>query len=396
MKNQDESTTNTNSQENKPEEASTSRKPSLGLKAKQNLSSAADRWLAKNRSLVLRQTPIWAQSLAGIGISLGGIVILSGILFRIDEVVTVQGQLESIVGLTEVKTPGGGKVSKIFFKDGELVKKGELLLQFDTRQALIDKETNEDLIELERKDLSGKLSILSARQNVLAQKLNTRQEITSSLRELVENGAFQRVEYLQQLDQLYELKNEITSVQLDMKRTQLASEKAIGQYQNNLNQAELILQYQSVYAPVDGVVFDPKAYVSGVLQSGETILKLVPQKGLKAKVIVANKDIGFVKTGQEAKVRVDAFPFTRYGELIGKVTRIGADALPPDQKVPIYRYPVILSLDKSYLESRGTKIPLRSGMAISANIKLRDKRLISLVSDMLVDQTETVKSIRQQ
>ncbi|MFT7658816.1 MAG: hemolysin D [Cyanobium sp.] len=117
-------------------------------------------------------------------------------------------------------------------------------------------------------------------------------------------------------------------------------------------------------------------------------------------MLVSNKDIGFVKTGQEAKVRVkvrvDAFPFTRYGELKAKVTQIGADALEPSEVQNFYRFPVKLELDRSYLESQGVRIPLRSGMAITTNLKLREKRVISLISDLLVDQTDSVKSIRQQ
>ena len=95
-------------------------------------------------------------------------------------------------------------------------------------------------------------------------------------------------------------------------------------------------------------------------------------------------------------VRVDAFPFTQYGELEGKVKQIGADALPPDEKAGFYRYSVKLSIDQPFLLHKGIKIPLRSGMAVTANLKLRDKRVISLISDMLVDQTDSIKRIRQQ
>ena len=126
-------------------------------------------------------------------------------------------------------------------------------------------------------------------------------------------------------------------------------------------------------------------------------MTLVPQNGLKARILVSNKDIGFVKAGQSAQIRVDAFPFTRYGELTGSVAQIGADALPPDSTTTNkYVFPVVLSLNSSVLENKGVKIPLRSGMSVTANLRLRDKRLISLVSDMLVDQSDSVRSIRQQ
>jgi len=364
--------------------------------AKQVVGDAAERWLARNRSLVLRQTPVWAQSLAAIVIGLGTVAVLGGVLFRIDEVVTVSGQLESLTGSTEVKTPAGGKVAAVQFKDGQLVRKGQLLVRFDTRQAADEQATLKRLIGLENSDLQSQLRILQERQQVIRQKLNTSKSITSELKRLVNSGGFQRMQYLQQLDQQYELQSQLASVQLEMRRTSLESQKSIGQMRNRLRQAELQLQYQTVVAPVAGVVFEPKARVDGVLDAGETILTLVPQQGLKAQVFVPNKDIGFVKTGQVAKVRVDAFPFTRYGELEGRVSQIGADALPPDQNANFYRFPVKLTLNRSYLQSEGVKIPLRSGMAITANLKLREKRVISLLSDLLVDQTESIKSLRQQ
>ena len=80
--------------------------------------------MAKNRSLVLRQTPIWAQSLSGIVISLGLIGVSAGVIFKIDEVVTVSGQLVSVDGSTGVKTPVGGKVAMVKFRDGQSVEKG--------------------------------------------------------------------------------------------------------------------------------------------------------------------------------------------------------------------------------------------------------------------------------
>ena len=103
------------------------------------LQTTADRWLQKNRSLVLRQTPVWAQSLAGILVGLGVVAVSAGIFFRIDEVVTVTGKLEALTGC-RCENPAGGKVASTFFKDGELVTKGQLLIRFDTRQAASDRK----------------------------------------------------------------------------------------------------------------------------------------------------------------------------------------------------------------------------------------------------------------
>jgi len=380
------------------------------LTLKEKAGDAANRWMARNRSLVLRQTPFWAQGLAAILIGLSTTAVVGGILFRIDEVVTVQGQLKSIGGTVEVKTPAGGRVAEVLFSDGQSVTKGDLLLRFDTRQVADEKDTLTRLIALEESQLKTQLETLrsqeitlAGRKDVLEQRIATQTTILGEMEKLVAQGGFQRLQFLQQQDQLFELQNQVNDLKEQESRLKLQSEavelesrKSIDQMRNRLGESEVQLQYQNVLAPVTGVVFDPQAIEEGVLAAGERILSIVPQQGLYAEVFVPNKDIGFIKLGQEAKVRVDAFPFTRYGELPGLVTQIAADALPPDVTMNFYRFPVKLGLERSFLKSNEVQIPLKPGMSITTNLKLRDKRVISLVSDLLVDQTDSVRSIRQQ
>ena len=363
---------------------------------KASLSQNADNWIAKNRSLVLRQTPLWAQGLIGILVSLGSIAVLGAIFFKIDEVITVQGQLVSLQGSIDVESPVSGKVAEVFFKDGQPVKKGDLLLRFDTRQALSQKETLEKSILIEKNERDNKLRILAETANILKLKINTSEQIISDLEKLVDAGGFQRMQFLQQRDQLFELKSQLSRVKLQETDVTLQANKSLEQLNNSLKQVQLQLQYQSVFSPVSGIIFQPKVGPDGVLSPNEVIVTIVPQGDFKAKIWVPNKDIGFVNPGLDAKVRVDAFPFTKYGELKGKVLKIGADALPPDQSQNYYRFPVELSLDKSYLSFKEKMIPLRNGMAVSANLKLREKRLISIVSDIFVEQGDSIKKIRQQ
>mgnify|MGYP001166574014 FL=1 len=377
---------------------------------KEKAGDAASKWLAKNRSLVLRQTPRWAQGLAGVLIGLSSIAIIGGIFFRIDEVVTVNGQLKSIGGSVDVKTPAGGRVFKVFYDDGQVIKKGDKLIQFDTTRAAEQKITVLKLMNAEEDELKNQLlSIrsqevtLDGRLKVLEKRVNTKEKLLSAMEGLVEVGGFQRMQFLEQKDQLLSLQQNLNELNeqknrlsLEESQIKLRSRKSLDQMRNSLKQAELELQYQNVLAPVSGVVFDPQATEQGVLQPGERILTIVPQEGLFAEVYVPNKDIGYLKLGQEAKVRVDAFPFTRYGELDGSVSQIAADALPPSQKINFYSYPLKIKLQHSYLETQDIKIPLKPGMAITTNLKLRDKRLISLLSDVFVDQTDSIRSLRQQ
>lgn len=380
------------------------------LSVKQKVGDAANNWLAKNRSLVLRQTPVWAQSLAVILSGLGTLAVLGGFLFRIDEVVTVQGQLKSIGGTVDVESPVGGRISEVLFKDGDFVEKGDPLIRFDTRQPASEKNALTSQIKLEKEQLQAQLKIfesqkvtLLSRKDVLQKRLSTKKNILDEMRFLVDQGGFQRIQYLEQQDLFYALEKQITEIDEEISRINLQSErlrlessKSMESMISRLNTANLQLQYRNIVAPVSGIVFDPQANIEGFLGSGQRILSIVPQKGLYAEVYVPNQDIGFVKLKQQAKVRVDAFPFSRYGEIPSKVSQIAADALPPSQVAPFYRFPVKLSLERSTLETSGISIPLKSGMSITTNLKLRDKRVISLISDVFVNQTDSIRSLRQQ
>ena len=124
-------------------------------------------------------------------------------------------------------------------------------------------------------------------------------------------------------------------------------------------------------------------------------MKIVPQDKLLADVWVTNKDIGYIKVGQKAKVRVAAYDYTEFGEIEGKIIAIDADVVPPDQELNAYRYGVKIELENNYLTRKEVNVPIISGMAITANIKLRDKRLISIVSDIFSDNEEAIIQLRQ-
>ena len=125
-------------------------------------------------------------------------------------------------------------------------------------------------------------------------------------------------------------------------------------------------------------------------------MKIVPEGLLSGQVNVNNKDIGFIQPGQKVKVRIDSFPYTEYGEIDGKIKSIGADALPPTQLIRYYHFPVDISLTNSSLETRnGVNIPLQAGMTITTNLKLRDRRLIELLSDIFTDSSESLKRLRK-
>jgi hemolysin D len=173
------------------------------------------------------------------------------------------------------------------------------------------------------------------------------------------------------------------------------NERKIAETTSQISQATQNLKYQDIIAPVSGTVFELKAGTPGfVANPAEPILKIVPNDTLTAKIFITNKDIGFVKVGMPVDVRIDSFPFSEFGDVKGKIKSIGSDSLPPDQANPYERFPATIELEKQNIVIKGNPVTLQSGMSLSANIKLRERTVMSIFTDMVMKQGDAIKTIR--
>ena len=154
------------------------------------------------------------------------------------------------------------------------------------------------------------------------------------------------------------------------------------------------ISYRTVRAPIDGKVFDAQVSPQTVVNGDQTVLKLVPAARLQAKVEISDADIGFVKVGLPVNVSVDSFPSGEFGYIQGSLTKLGSDALPPDARSPQYRFPATVSLKQQSVVSGDQMLNLQSGMGVSANIKLRSRPVITIVSDLFTKQMDGVKRFR--
>lgn len=129
-------------------------------------------------------------------------------------------------------------------------------------------------------------------------------------------------------------------------------------------------------APVAGTVQQLAAHtVGGVATEAQVLMVIVPDDGaVTAEVVVENKDIGFVHTGQEAAVKLETFNFTRYGTVPARVVWVTADAVNDDKRGAIF--PATLELQVRDIEVDGKRITLAPGMSLSAEIKTGRRRVI--------------------
>lgn len=135
-------------------------------------------------------------------------------------------------------------------------------------------------------------------------------------------------------------------------------------------------KWMRLRASVDGTVQQLAVHtVGGVVTPAQPLLAIVPGKeALEVEATVLNKDIGFVKPGQHVTVKVESFPYTRYGYLDGIVESVSHDAAQDDNLGLVF--PARVRLKQSHLNIDGVRVALTPGMSLSAEIKTGKRRVI--------------------
>ena len=356
-----------------------------------------------------RAAPTWTRALQWAIVGCVGFGFIYALVARIDEVVIARGDLQGIGAERPIKAPMSGVVSSIPVSEGELVQAGQVLLQFDPE---VNAERQRSLTrqqELETKRLQEETAAFEARSDSLKAKvasvsktLATEQAIVMRMARLVKQGAIAEVQYLQQKNRLQELQSEIAQTEATLREVQAESIKSTQQIQRELADLERQLvettksqEYESLRSPIKGHVFDLIPSSPGyAASSGETLLKVVPLGSVEAKVFVTNADVGFLKPKMTAQVRVDAYPFTQFGDIPGSLKSVGKEVLPPDQQNPEPRFPAVVILNRQYLERRGNRYPVSPGQSVAVNFIVRDKPVISLLTDSVEKAFDALRGIK--
>jgi hemolysin D len=139
----------------------------------------------------------------------------------------------------------------------------------------------------------------------------------------------------------------------------------------------------SLSAPVAGTVQQLSVHtLGGVVTTAQSLMQIVPDDALEVQAQLQNKDIGFVAVGQSAAVKIEAFPYTRYGYLTGTVTEVSNNAA-QDKKLGLV-FPVRIRLHASRIKVDNRWIPLTPGMAVTADIRTGRRSVIGYFLDPLM------------
>lgn len=158
--------------------------------------------------------------------------------------------------------------------------------------------------------------------------------------------------------------------QADLKRQQATQE------QTKASQREKLT---TLSAPVTGVVQQLSVHTAGgVVTEAQALMVIVPADAIvTAEVTLENKDVGFVNAGQDVAIKLETFPYTRYGTVRGTVDRVSADAVNDEKRGA--QFPATVTLKQDAINVDGKKIRLSPGMNLTAEIKTGHRRVMEFL-----------------
>lgn len=125
-----------------------------------------------------------------------------------------------------------------------------------------------------------------------------------------------------------------------------------------------------------------RSHPRGVPTAAQTLMVIVPDEAeVTAEVVIDNKYIGFVQPGQPAAVKLETFPFTRYGTVEGEVIRVARDAVQDETRGAIF--PATVRLKRSHIDVEGRPVRLAPGMNLTVEVRTGARRVVDyLLSPM--------------
>ena len=368
-------------------------------------------------------------------------------LGKVDQTVSASGTLEPASGKLVVKSPDGGIIRQLWVKDGQFVTRGTPLLRVEndgvsarllaTRKqlaiiqyenqlynllldhsgrfslvslpmppALIAGDEKTRSVQLTVQQTAAQLRQLQSRVSSQTRTLGLKQDLVRSMTTLYRNGGFAKYNYLTSVDELQQLESrltetreQITSVLAEAGRQISSNERQILALQAEVVGLSETQRNLTLRAAQSGRIFNLSVGPGVVISGGAEVMRIIPEGGLKATVYLPNSELGFVKPSLPVKLAVSSFPPGEYGYLNGLVQRIGADALSGEELASASAqqrqntFPMTIQIGpnpgKESMLSR-----LAPGMQVSANIIVRQRPVITLLTDVFTKGAESLQNSR--
>lgn len=364
---------------------------------------------------------------------LGGSVALLGVLIHwastseLEQIARARGQFIASARTQVVQAPSDGVIERVAVKEGEAVRKGQLLVQFDKAQAAAavsdsrakvaalraslsrlqaevlgrplvfpaELRSHQSFIENQRELHQRRKAALDAEVAALEQSLSLVRQELSLVDGLVATGDLGRAELIRIQKMETEIQGQISSKRnrffQDAQEAMTKAEEDLATQQQVLLDRSVALERLEVLSPADGLVRNIQITTPGArVRPGEVILEMLPtgsQLILEAKLKPA--DISMVRVGTPAIIKLDAYDYAIYGSLHGAVRYVSPDALMergPQGEEAYYRVQVLLEQPgtPSSHAAPASRLDVQAGMLSTVEFVVGRHTVLQYISKPLV------------
>ncbi|MBU0501403.1 MAG: HlyD family efflux transporter periplasmic adaptor subunit [Gammaproteobacteria bacterium] len=359
-----------------------------------------------------------------IGLLAGGLAAFSAwaAIFEIDQIVRAQGQVIASSRSQIIQAVDGGVLAELKVREGQTVQAGEILAVLEkTRAEAGYQESRSKVAALQaalvhaRAEVSGeapvfgpeleqqwpklvqaRLSLYQQRKKALEEDLASLDNALALAREelemnkaLFETGDVSRFDVMRAQRQVVDLEGQIAA-RRNKYLQEAQSEKArleeeLSATRHHLSERESILEHTDLTAPLAGIVKSLKVTtIGGVLHPGDELMQIAPtEDSLVVEGKVSPADIGLLKVGMPASVKLDAFDYTLYGAMKGELTHISPDTLkepdPAGREQTFYRVYIRIQ-EAEFKGGRAKRIEVMPGMTASLDIRTGTRSVLSYLT----------------
>lgn len=338
---------------------------------------------------------------------------------KIDQVTRASGSVIASDRTQEIQALEGGIITTLTVKEGDNVKKGQLLVILEeerakaavdnsaTKIAALQAKVSRLEAELFNRPLkfspsldaypeyiANQTALYNRRRQAIEQDIRSLEAILRLAQQelnmnepLLKYGDVSQADVIRLRRQVADIQSQIANkrnkyfeeAQNDLTKTQEELESE----QEQMRDRTQVLQEKRLIAPTDGKVNNIKiTTLGGVVKPGEVVMQILPtNSSLIVEVKVKPTDIADVSIGQKANIKLDAYDYSIYGTLDGVVSYISPDSLmqsTPRGEEPYYR--VQIKIIGTEFKDRQQKIQVKPGMTVNVDIKAKQRTVLSYLT----------------
>jgi adhesin transport system membrane fusion protein len=363
-------------------------------------------------------------------IIIAGVVLLCiwAAIGKVDQVTRTQAVLITADRTQLIQSPDGGVLTELHVKEGQSVKAGQLLvtLQKDRAAAAVSDSSAKvaalritlarlhaevygkplkfsDELTHYTEYIRNQTDLYNKRQTAFKDDIRALENILALAedelhinRQLEATGDVSRAEVLRLQRSVADIKAQLASKRnkyfQDAQTEMTKAQEDLSTQSEQLKDRTQVLEHTELIAPMDAVVNSIKVTtIGGVVKPGETVIELLPTgEDLIAEAKIPPADMAFVKLGQDASIKIDAYDSAIYGGLRGKVDYISADALFAEKaspgvpigpnNPPIYYIVRVRITGTEFHGEKAREIKMRPGLTASVEIKALERSVLSYLT----------------